>query len=590
MALFFSWIIAHPARYLIVVRKREVVGRFMEQTVYRATKMEAISVLAPTLTVPPNKTLYTKADKKAEAAAKKALDTVLGLGNCYFSFDFDMTRHLQARSTTSGGTVSPALPSLTRADNRFVWNRHVATDVVRMGLVDWVLPLVLGYVGVGSAIVAGKSVRLALISRRSADRPGRRLTVRGADMQGEVANFVETEMLLSHSESVASFVQVRGSMPLLWAQPAALTLKPRPTLKHPPVGGAADAGMGGAPLATAVAAANGDAQLAPPLAGGPSLSTTPAARHFKKLTDTYGSVTAVSLIDSTGPEAVLGRELASILSVGVTSGVPPSVRYLAWDFHTECAGMKYDKVGALLASIRRDVEAYGVCRLRAGRLVKSQSGVVRTNCVDSLDRTNVVQCALAATVADDVLRAFGVLLVGGTATDRAAVGPRGAPSFATVFQHLWADNADEMSRVYAGSPALKTDYTRTGKRSKVGAARDGVSSARRYVANNFSDGGLQDALDVWAGVASARKADARPPGADETPEEVALKQTGKDKALLPAVAVCLALAVVGAMYGRRWYVRVGLAVAFSGAAAGAGYMVVKNGRKYVSRPKLQGTA
>lgn len=557
-----------------MVRKREVAGHVMEQTVYRAAKMEAISVLAPTLSVLPNKTRYSKADKKAEVAAKKALDTVLGLGSCYFSFDFDMTRHLQARSTTSGGTVAPALPSLTRADMRFVWNRHVSTDVVRMGLVDWVLPLVLGYVGVGSAIVAGKSVRLAIMSRRAADRPGRRLTVRGADMQGEVANFVESELLLSHADSAASFVQVRGSMPLLWAQPAALSLKPKPVLKHEPVGGAAAAAEDGTvPVASTTA---------------PSHSTTPAARHFKKLTDTYGSVTAVSLIDATGPEAVLGRELASILSAGVTSGVPPSVRYLAWDFHSECAGMKYDRVGALLASIRRDVEAAGVCRLRAGRLVKSQTGVVRTNCVDSLDRTNVVQCALAATVADEVLRAFGVLPAGGTAMDRAAMGPRGAPSFATVFQTLWADNADEMSRVYAGSPALKTDYTRTGKRSKAGAAKDGLSSARRYVANNFSDGALQDALDVWAGVASARKADARSP-TDETAEEKALKPAAKDKALLAALALCLALAPAGAVYGGRWYVRLGLVVALLGAAGGTGFLALKSGRKFVSRPKLLGT-
>lgn len=37
------------------------------------------------------------------------------------------------------------------------------------------------------------------------------------------------------------------------------------------------------------------------------------------------------------------------------------------------------------------------------------------------------------------------------------------PGFRTIFQNIWADHADVISIQYSGTPALKTDFTRTGK-------------------------------------------------------------------------------------------------------------------------------
>ena len=44
---------------------------------------------------------------------------------------------------------------------------------------------------------------------------------RGADPQGNVANFVETEQIvapLTTGQSVASFGEIRGSVPIVWTQ------------------------------------------------------------------------------------------------------------------------------------------------------------------------------------------------------------------------------------------------------------------------------------------------------------------------------------------------------------------------------------
>ena len=64
---------------------------------------------------------------------------------------------------------------------------------------------------------------------------------------------------------------------------------------------------------------------------------------------------------------------------------------------------------------------------------------------------------------------------------------------------MWADNADICSIQYAGTGALKTDFTRTGKRTPIGALKDGMNSMIRYYKNNFADGFRQDAIDLFLG-------------------------------------------------------------------------------------------
>lgn len=88
---------------------------------------------------------------------------------------------------------------------------------------------------------------------------------------------------------------------------------------------------------------------------------------------------------------------------------------------------------------------------------------------------------------------------------------------------VWADHADTISIPYSGTGALKTDFTRTGERTKQGALQDGKNSVVRYLKNNFYgasrshfpatllltvlapclDGSKQDAYDLLTGEWSA---------------------------------------------------------------------------------------
>lgn len=72
-------------------------------------------------------------------------------------------------------------------------------------------------------------------------------------------------------------------------------------------------------------------------------------------------------------------------------------------------------------------------------------------------------------------------------------------SLEPTFKGVWGNNADAISFFYAGTGALKTDFTRTGKRTKQGALMDGYNSCIRYVMNNFMDGYRQDVVDLLLG-------------------------------------------------------------------------------------------
>lgn len=74
--------------------------------------------------------------------------------------------------------------------------------------------------------------------------------------------------------------------------------------------------------------------------------------------------------------------------------------------------------------------------------------------------------------------------------------PLAGPLFFVVYLgkfEVWADHADEIATAYGGSAALKSDFTRTNKRTPKGAFDDAVKSTLRYLKNNYFDGARQ----VW---------------------------------------------------------------------------------------------
>ncbi|EEB94094.1 hypothetical protein MPER_07155 [Moniliophthora perniciosa FA553] len=153
-----------------------------------------------------------------------------------------MTRRFQAQHDSQEKDVSRALWKV--ADDRFFWNRFLQTRLIeasgKQDLSGYILPVIYGTFDIRPIFMHGTRMELCLISRRSRFRSGTRYFRRGIDHEGHVANFneseqillVENQNLLGSQRSFSdyahkfSFVQIRGSVPLFWAEINTLRYKP----------------------------------------------------------------------------------------------------------------------------------------------------------------------------------------------------------------------------------------------------------------------------------------------------------------------------------------------------------------------------
>ena len=362
-----------------------------------------------------------------------------------------------------------------------------------------------------------------LISRRSRFRAGTRFTRRGADDTGAVANFVETEQIVivwkqqNNTDGVfdienqkligvMSYVQTRGSIPLRWSSPTDVkTYRPRVRI-------------GTDPIAQARAFRNHIIDYASRYTLLPEDWTS---RHL------HAPMLMVNLIDKKSDQGRLGRAMDSVLNALLDvheTGADPSnpwltksfVEHLWFDFHAEVKSGRWHKLVGLLEQVKPFLA--GQCYFCAEpdhiskssndttaesnlEIKKIQIGSIRTNCMDCLDRTNVVQSIfgrymLFQQLAECKLFAFPFAFKTIFRKEPTTL-PWGSGEVA--HRLLWADNADAISRLYAGTAALKGDFTRTGKRTRKGALDDGLNSVQRYYLNNFLDSDRQEGIDLLTG-------------------------------------------------------------------------------------------
>lgn len=455
---------------------------------------QVLSEIIKTAAPPPP----TMKDKYSELEAKILRQTIkeYAKGEMYFAYDFDITRSMQhkqekianaqkrdalleqlnasdssAQPRAIGENVDvlaeplPTLPLWRRVDRQFWWNEHLSTPFIDAGLHSYVLPLVQGFFQVASFTIpldpelseAGDTTRVEYIimSRRSRDRAGLRYQRRGVDDEAHVANFVETETVIRlERENIAntfSYVQIRGSIPLFWTQSGA-------GLKPPP-------------------------QLSQETTHQQNLKAL--SRHFTRTLPTYGPHTIVNLAEKHGKEGVVTNAYREY----VEEAHLPDVTYCEYDFHAETKGMKYENIAKLITQLERSFESQGFLWISGQSVLSRQRGVYRVNCIDCLDRTNVVQSAFARYVLNRQLLAVALLYPSG----------HGRTDMDVVFNDVWANNGDAISRCYAGTSALKGDYTRTGKRDLGGLLNDGINSLARMYTSTFSDWFCQAVIDYMLG-------------------------------------------------------------------------------------------
>jgi hypothetical protein len=412
----------------------------------------------------------------------------------FFSYDYDITRSFANRRTTNF-----ELPLYKEVDPLFFWNRNLMQPFIDAGQTSLVLPLMQGFVGQRlfkmdsdppkadptsdgssnfaiemtdmSAEAQGQADRateesdgrvsdkpstasgdhstghsnhersflLTLISRRSAKRGGLRYLRRGVDEEGHTANSVETEQILSDlvwtpSSKIYSLTQIRGSIPVFFSQ-SPYSFKPIPLMQH-------------------------------------SAETNFLAfrKHFSNISARYGYLQVASLVEKHGNESKIGEEYEKNTGqLNDAGGINGNLVGFEWfDFHAVCRGMKFENVSLLMDLLGSKLDTFGFSIEANGKPLSKQSGVLRTNCMDCLDRTNIVQSACGRRALEIQLKEEGVDL--SLQIDQTT----------QWFNILWADNGDAISKQYASTAALKGDFTRTRKRDYKGALTDMRLSISRF--------------------------------------------------------------------------------------------------------------
>uniref|UniRef100_A0A667YV15 phosphoinositide 5-phosphatase n=1 Tax=Myripristis murdjan TaxID=586833 RepID=A0A667YV15_9TELE len=250
------------------------------------------------------------------------------------------------------------------------------------------------------------------------------------------------EQVIFLDDKVSSFIQIRGSIPLFWEQPGIQVGSHRVKLSR-----------------------------------GFEANAPAFERHFSALRRLYGKQVIINLLGSKEGEHMLSKAFQSHLKA---SEHATAVKMVNFDYHQMVKGGKADKLHSVLKpQLSKFTEECGFFYYSGETgIARTQSGTIRTNCLDCLDRTNSVQAFFALEMLPKQLEEMGL-------TEK----PQLVARFQEVFRTMWSVNGDSVSKIYAGTGALD------GK-AKAGKLKDGARSVTRTIQNNFFDSSKQEAIDI----------------------------------------------------------------------------------------------
>ncbi|CAO2186618.1 unnamed protein product [Urochloa humidicola] len=498
--------------YLILVTKRRQIGCICGHAIYCIDESQMI-------TIPHSSVQTDVATSKNELRYKKLLASVDLTKDFFYSYTYPIMQSLQQNVTSAGIKEMPY-------ENLFVWNTFLTEPIRSMCRNTlWTVALVHGHFKQVKLSFFGREINVILISRRSRHFAGTRYLKRGVNDHGKVANDVETEQIVFEEEAgswkgrMSAVVQMRGSIPLFWSQEAS-RLSPKPDIfvqRYDP--------------------------------------TYEATKlHFDDLARRYGHpiiiLNLIKTVEKRPREMMLRREYFNAVGY-LNQNVPEEkkLRFIHWDFHKFAKSKSANVLGVLgkVAGEALDLTGFyysgkpkvqkkrtqlsrtstardGSLDIRASsgdlsRLSSNadalcstgiqdmrneankqeplgdgptyQTGVLRTNCIDCLDRTNVAQYAYGLAALGRQLHAMGV-------TDVSKINPDS--SIASALMEMYQSMGDALAHQYGGSAAHNTVFPeRQGKWKATTQSREFLKSIKRYYSNAYTDGEKQDAINLFLG-------------------------------------------------------------------------------------------
>lgn len=412
--------------YLVMVTGCFSVGKIADSEIFRITQ---------TMFIPLH---YQHCEDRIVEVRK-----LLNSGTFYFSWlsttstnsykiPLDLTLCAQRKQRTS------------QTDNRFFWNRMLHVHLLRYGVDcnSWLIKAMCGSVEVRTAFAAHRKATAAVISRLSCERAGTRFNVRGTNDEGHVANFVETEQVIYLDNEVSSYIQTRGSVPLFWEQPGVQVGSHRVKLSR-----------------------------------GFESSKSAFDRHLRIIKERYGrqaivNLLGTNLIGNKDGESTLSNEFQKHHQESIYRDDVP---HIVFDYHLECRGGSTNNLNKLKMKIEPSLQEFAFYHADRSNVYNLQTGTIRTNCLDCLDRTNCVQTFLGLEILSKQLQVMNLIEKKQTIT-----------RFEEVFKQMWMNNGNAISKIYAGTGAIQGG-------SKL---MDGARSAARTIQNNLLDNSKQEAIDI----------------------------------------------------------------------------------------------
>ncbi|XP_043676781.1 polyphosphoinositide phosphatase isoform X1 [Vespula pensylvanica] len=431
---------------------------------------------------------------------------------------------------------------------RFVWNSHLLAPVEKDLHRDWILYVIHGFIGQSNVSIFGRSVYIALIARRSNKYAGTRFLKRGANFDGDVANEVETEQIV-HDSGVSSlnngrfssFVQMRGSVPGHWSQDVS-KMVPKPTIVcdlADPYVETAGAHFNkllkryGSPiiilnLVKKSEKKKHESTLSEELNMAVQYLNQflPPEHHIQYISFDMARMLKRKEVNVMGRLANIAHN--AVLKTGVFQSHNPyySQRNLFMQQHSNTKKVHKTNSSSGLSFSSNDVRNSfnGSSKPECNNYLSThtlempsiecnktydleyiedhikdcfakkgipQTGIIRTNCVDCLDRTNTAQFAIGKCALGFQLCALGVLESPKLEFDSDCV---------RMLEELYEDHGDTLALQYGGSQLvhrIKT-YRKTAPWTSQG--NDIMQTLSRYYSNTFSDQEKQHTINLFLGL------------------------------------------------------------------------------------------
>lgn len=504
--------------YLILVTKRRQIGCICGHAIYAIDESQLITI--------PHASVQTDvAYSKTELRYKKLLSSVDLTKDFFYSYTYPIMQSLQ-KNVQSKDAVG------IQYDNRFVWNAYL-TEAVRTRCKNniWTVALVHGHFKQIRMSIFGRDFSVTLISRRSRHFAGTRYLKRGVNDKGRVANDVETEQIVLDEDAgswkgkMSSVLQMRGSIPLFWSQEAS-RLSPKPDIilqRYDPTYEATRlhfedlAERYGNPiivlnLIKTVEKRPREMMLRREFANAVTYLNEifSEEKHLKFIHWDFHKFAKTKSANVLGVLSVVASAALDMTGF-YYSGKPPVVKKRATqqnrtssirdasisDLRASSGGLarnrSYSEKLSSLFARERDTDSGQHIRKDSfnGTEPRFQSGVLRTNCIDCLDRTNVAQYAYG-------LEALGRQLQAMEMSDEPKVDPDS--SIAVALMEMYQGMGDALAQQYGGSAAHNTVFPdKQGKWKATTQSREFLKSIKRYYSNAYTDGEKQDAINLFLG-------------------------------------------------------------------------------------------